>query len=272
MEQAAKDLEQSLLLTLRRSSLPPKPGALIARKDPFWYRSMYMLAILAEEPGRQKGARKEWTMQNIGFTLAITLEEQLASLPRWLPNPPQRELSIFLETVEPEILVLVAGTMTGRSGPLTMPRDASDRKDLGRRPSHDVLVDKLRGLTDAKQNVDPVDVARFMIGYVVRYLEMTPRGNYNLACYCSDGAKRAPRANRARWIEAAEGYLFDGLSGLDRGMDAWARVDKDLDPLRDTNPSAFESLVQRAAAVRTARYTGPGSTEATKPSAPARQT
>lgn len=271
VDQAAEDLKQSLLLTLRCSSLPPKPGARVARKDPFWYRSMYMLAVIAAESATQEGIREDWTARNIGCTLAITLEEQLAWLlpyrivPRWLANPKKQELSGFLETVEPEILVLVAGMLAGGAKPPTIPSDASNLKDLHSRPSRWAMARKIRSVEHKEESFESADVAALVIGYAVRYLDMTPRGNYNLACYCSNGAKGAPPPNHSRWIEAAEKYLLDGLSGLDEGMDAWARVDDDLMELRDTDPTAFDDLVQKAGAVRTARFVGSGSTETAKP-------
>lgn len=265
---AALDIERALRRTLNTPTFPATPEQAVtpaARRNPFWYRCMYMVAVLAEQ--RRWG--DDWTRRRINSTLAITLEEEAVSAlryrrlarilkqSRWSFVQNRLELARFLERVEPEILVLTAGAFVAGEEPLTLPADAArrlDRRDSG--PSRKALVERIRGALAAGNMSADLELADFLVAYSIRYIEMTPRGNYNLACYCSNGAGRASgELKRSRWIEAAAGYLFEGLSGLDPGMDAWAWVDFDLAALRSELGSDFDRLVRTAGSVRTARFT-----------------
>jgi hypothetical protein len=266
--QAERDVERALRRTLNSRTLPATPEESVtpgARRNPFWYRCMYMLTILAE------GLRwsEEWTTRRIASVLALTLEEEVMSslryrrVPRiltewrWCFLQNRLELAHFLERVEPEILVLVAGVFADGEEPLTLPAAAASRPDLRvGLPLRRRVIERIQRVVEAEPNkTADLELSAFLIGYAVRNLDSTPRGNYNLACYCSDGAARAPgEEERSRWIQASADYLFDSLTGLDAGMDAWAKVDLDLEELRIALGGDFDTLVQRADDVRTARF------------------
>jgi hypothetical protein len=273
---AVKDIERALLRTLGVHDLPATPQAAAsypANYDPFWYRSMYMLAILAEEPHWMESGHEEWTTRNIVLTLAMALETRLIAalsyrrlkrrlrLGRWGYFKDELEVARFLERVEPEILVLLAGSLAHGHQPLIRPAKASDSIGFRNRlPPRHRLVEVVQRAAAEKGEPQHLSLASYVIDFIVRYLAVTPRGNYNLACYFSDGAGRAQSAlDRRLWIEDAARFLFDGLSGLDIGMDAWARVDPDLQDLRLELDAEFEDLMSSAAGVRAAGLEQPAS-------------
>ncbi len=266
---AVDHIESTVRSALGVDRLPesPKDSARYpANCDPFWYRSMYMLAILAEDPHWTERGHEQWSRREIARVLSLTLETQLVSalryrpvkrrlrFRRWAFFKRELELLTFLERVEPEVLVLLAGILARGEALLARPPDAAARRQFDKRSPHRrPLVERLRRVARTRDERENISLATYIVGFVVGSLESTPRGSYNLACYYSDGAQRARgSAEHQRWIGDAAGYLLDGLSGLDAGMDAWARVDPDLQELRRSLGGRFEELIRSGSAVRAA--------------------
>lgn len=215
--------------------------ALQETKGITWYQVMYAIAANHMHVGLKEREAKEREFFKLAYTAARVLTLEAASTVHADPKGRSRLLAFLTKTLEPSVVVLLAGVTL----------ELTEEEPSSRRPPP---ADRtfLFELPEDATKVNPADLVSYVENLVAPPGRLPYRVEYNLACFYARVGVFVDKRTKG-WEKRREAYRVSALDHLERALErshgrlkellSWATTDPSLKSLHGHRE--FTNLISR---------------------------